>query len=655
MMPPVATQSSEGMRVVPQTADADLLGKQLRSVADVEAIEQTSLDERLKVLDFTRRVALALAARDPADAAILYVPDGDTERPAECVSFATLRDNIARTRSLLRAHGIGRNDVVAILLPAVPDLYWSILGAMSAGVPFPVNWMLESRHLLYLLTEAKAKAVIALGPTPGFRIWESMQALVGELPASLPIWSVRGPGGAVLEQSDLSGHLARQGGIDSAGIDSGGIDRAGITGTDIAAYIHSGGTTGLPKIVKISHANLSYRHWALQLASKAVLGEVILHDTPMFHIGGIAGRCLPPLASGATVLIPSIMGARDKRYIASYWKFVEKYRVTRLSGVPTTLATLAESPPPRGVDLSSLKPYFITGSTAMPNAVRARFEGVSGVRILNSYGLTENTASVAIEPRDGTRKEGSSGIRLPYTHIRAVELDDQRNTVRICEPGEIGMLLIKGPGVTPGYLNPAHEAAARSADGWLITGDLGRIDKDGYLFVTGRAKDVIIRGGHNIDPAVIEEALLKSPHVLHAAAVGKPDAYAGELPVAYVELVPGAQATAADLIDFAAQHIAERAAIPKEIFIVERIPLTDVGKPVKAALRREAALRTFQTVLSAAVGEPLAVQVRPDATQGILVIIRLTDRYATERDTLSQRIQEVMDQYAFAYAIEWSD
>ena len=660
MTPSDAIRSLERTLVLPETADADLLDKQLRSIADVEAIERTPLQERLTVVDFTRRIALALAAHHAGNTAIFYVPDGDIDRPAERISFAALRDNIARTASLLRAHGIGRNDVVAILMPAVPALYWSLLGAMSAGIPFPVNWMLEAGHTLHLVKEANAKAVIALGPTPGFRIWEAVQWFVGQLPSNLPIWSVPGPGGTVLAASDLSSHIARQANTVAAPdnlLRDSITTSGGITGDDIAAYIHSGGTTGLPKIVKLSHANLSYRHWALQLASKSVLGEVVLHDTPMFHIGGLAGRCLPPLASGASVLIPSVMGARDKHYIANYWKFVEKYRVTRLSGVPTTLATLAKSPP-QGEDLSSLKPYFITGSTAMPVAIRDQFERVSGVRVLNSYGLTENTASVAIDPRDGIRKEGASGIRLPYTKIRAVEMDDKRNTIRHCAPGEIGMLQIKGPGVAPGYVNPAHDDAARTRDGWLITGDLGRIDSDGYLFVTGRAKDVIIRGGHNIDPSLIEEALTKAPGVLHAAAVGKPDAYAGELPVAYVQLVPGAQANASDLTAFVAVRIAERAAIPKEIFIVDSMPLTDVGKPIKAALRRDAAERTFRTVLSDATGlscgsGQLQVAVEPHARQGTLVTIRVMDSHPTERDLLAGRIDEVMGPYSFAYIIEW--
>jgi len=519
---------------------------------------------------------------------------------------------------------------------------------MAAGIAFPINWMLEPRHVLHLLKEANAKAVIALGPTPGFKIWESLKTIAGDLAPGTPIWSVAGPEGEVLRDTDLDAHINGRTGEPETFRTR--------TGDDIAIYLHSGGTTGLPKIVRISHRNASYRHWSLQVAYKLVVGEVIFHDTPMFHSGGLMGRCIPRLASGASMLIPSVMGARDKCFIADYWRFVEKYRVTRLSGVPTTLAVLTKSPP-QGEDLSSLKPYFGTGSTAMPVAIRKRFEQISGVRVLNTYGMTENTAPITIDPRDGETKEGSSGLRLPYGQIRAMIAWPGQN-MRSCGPDEIGMLQIKGPGLSPGYVNPEHDQGARTEDGWLITGDLGRIDRDGYVFVTGRAKDVIIRGGHNIDPAWIEEPLLQSPDVLHAAAVAKPDAYSGELPVAYVQLVPESRATPSELIAYLSGRIAERAAIPKEVLLVDKLPLTDVGKPDKVALRREIAEHTFRSTLSEATGLSckdghLKVSVRPHPRQGTQVSIALVPPPQADRDALVANIERVMGQYALLYTIEW--
>jgi fatty-acyl-CoA synthase len=231
-------------------------------------------------------------------------------------------------------------------------------------------------------------------------------------------------------------------------------------------------------------------------------------------------------------------------------------------------------------------------------------------------------------------------------------------TVRPCGLDEIGMLQIKGPGVTPGYVNPEHDRDARTEDGWLSTGDLGRIDSDGYVFVTGRAKDVIIRGGHNIDPALIEEPLLQSADVLHAAAVGKPDSYAGELPIAYVQLVPGSRATSSDLIEYLTGRIAERAAIPKEVIVVDKLPLTDIGKPDKVALRREIAERTFRSTLAEATGlscddGELNVFMRPHPRQGTQVSIVVTPPPRADRAVLAANIEGVMGQYAFPYDIDW--
>ncbi|HTK35633.1 MAG TPA: acyl-CoA synthetase [Caulobacteraceae bacterium] len=644
------TGLKERLRVIAETADAALLEQPLRSLEDLEAIERVPLEERLKITDFCRRMDVALAAHDPAETAISYVPDGDVEREPEVVSFGELRSNIARTAALLRANGVGRSDVVAILTPATPAIYWSVLGALQAGVVFPLNWMLEPPYMLHLLREAGVKAVIALGPTPGFKIWESLMSIAGELPG-VKIWSVQGPDGTLLPDSDLDLAIAGQ---DEA---KGAIEPT--EGEAIAAFVHSGGTTGLPKIVKLSHRALSYRHWTGQIASQYTLGEVNLHDSPMFHTGGFMGRLLPPMASGASVVIPSIWGARDKTYIANYWRFVERYRVSRLSGVPTTLAVLSKSSTD-GADLSSLKPFFMTGSSPLPASVRRDFEAVSGVRVLNSYGMTENTASIAMDPRDGVRKEGSSGMRLPYTRIRAVAVNAPDIGKRICGPNEIGMLQITSPGLTSGYVNPAHEKGARTEDGWLITGDLGRIDEDGRIFITGRPKDVIIRGGHNIDPALIEDPLLQLPDVLHAAAVGKPDSYAGELPVVYVQLLPGSKRTEAELLAHLSSCIMERAAMPKEVFIVEHVPLTDVGKPSKVALRMDAAERVFRAVLSEATGLSaadgrLAVEVRSHATKGTEIAVGLAGVAPADRAATAAAVEKVMEGYPFAHVVEWRD
>jgi fatty-acyl-CoA synthase len=641
------------MSIVSGTADGELLARPLRDLSDIERIERVPLDNRLSIVDFPHRIALALAARNRDDTAIHFIPDGEVDGIVDETSFAALRRNIERVASLLRSRHIARPDVVAIVLPTMPAAYWTIIGTMARAVPFPVNWMLEPGYLFDLLAEANVKAIIALGPTPGFKIWESVMSIRDQLPTGLPVWSVTAPGSTVLPECDLDLQLLGQ---DQAALDSAGTAPAR-DGTDVAAYVHSGGTTGLPKIVKLSHRNISYRHWTLQLAMQVTLGEVVLQDTPMFHVGGLAGRCLPMLASGASLVIPSLMGARDKRYLANYWKFIARFRVTRLSGVPTTFSVLAKAPP-QGEDLSSLKRNFVTGSTALPTSVRREFERVSGVRILNSYGLTENTASVAIEPRDGQSRAGSSGLPVPYTRVRVKPLEGMGDP-SASGAEHTGMIQVSGPGVTLGYLNESHTHASRTADGWLITGDLGRIDSDGNLYVTGRSKDIIIRGGHNIDPGLIEDALLQLPQVLLAAAVGKPDEHAGELPIAYVQLVAGSQMTEAGLLAHAAARIPERAAIPKAIFFLDNMPLTDTGKPAKVRLRHDAAERTFRTVLSqlpalATTPHRLEVTAGPHALHGTLVTILLMTPAPLDATGLVSAIDELMSRYSLAYVVKWA-
>jgi fatty-acyl-CoA synthase len=382
--------------------------------------------------------------------------------------------------------------------------------------------------------------------------------------------------------------------------------------------------------------------------------DLILADYPMFHIAGLFGRGLLPIAHGMGIVIPSPLGARDPRFIANYWRFVEKFRITCFSGVPTTLATLAKQPP-RGEDLTSLRPYMTTGSTALPAGLGTAIEQMINVRVLASYGATEFTQNVTQAPRDGDPKYGSAGIRLPYTSVKTVELDADGEIARDCAVDEIGLVVVKGPSVTPGYVDDRHNDGLFTRDGWIKNGDLGRIDADGFLWITGRAKDVIIRGGHNIDPSVIEETLQRHPDVLLAAAVAKPDAYAGELPVAYVQLVREATATAEDLARFVADNIPERAAAPKEITILDRMPLTDVGKPAKAQLRREAAQRTLRAALVDAVGAPVDVDVISDPAAGTRAVLLITGpKAAAERAEMEQGIRALMSSYAFPYTIEWS-
>jgi fatty-acyl-CoA synthase len=251
------------------------------------------------------------------------------------------------------------------------------------------------------------------------------------------------------------------------------------------------------------------------------------------------------------------------------------------------------------------------------------------------YGLTENTSNATIDPRDGPVKAGCSGIRVPYTTIRIVAMDDDGGVASECAIGETGMVVVAGPGVAAGYVDPTQDRGSFMADGSFVTGDLGSVDADGYLRIVGRRKDLIIRGGHNIDPSQIEHALMQAPAVALAAAVGKPDPHAGELPIAYVQLHEGAVATAAELLAFASPRILERAAIPKEIIIVDRIPLSAVGKPLKYQLAADAASRALHAALRDVPGS-WTLDVEPCRGGGMRAVVRVGDTTPATRTAIER-------------------
>jgi fatty-acyl-CoA synthase len=227
----------------------------------------------------------------------------------------------------------------------------------------------------------------------------------------------------------------------------------------------------------------------------------------------------------------------------------------------------------------------------MSPELQTRVEDATGLTIVEAYGLTEATCTVSMNPLFGERRTGSVGLPIPFQDIRIVLRDAEGRLARAAEPGEIGSVILAGPNVFPGYLSEQHNAGlwADLGDGrrWLDTGDLGLIDTEGYLWLKGRTKDLIIRGGHNIDPAMIEDAFYAHPAVSMAAAIGRADSYAGEVAVVYVQLKEGREADPDELTSFAKSRIHERPAWPKEVIIVEALPLTAVGKVFKPTLRTQ--------------------------------------------------------------------
>ncbi|MCP3943020.1 MAG: AMP-binding protein [Desulfobacteraceae bacterium] len=228
-----------------------------------------------------------------------------------------------------------------------------------------------------------------------------------------------------------------------------------------------------------------------------------------------------------------------------------------------------------------------------------RFQKHINASIVEGYGLTEGAVCSTLNPKDGKNKIGSVGLRLPYQHIKAVILDENNKYAKDAKTNEIGTICIKGPNIFKGYLNENHNKDIWIQDEWFNTGDLGKIDEDGFVFITGRKKDLIIRGGHNIDPSSIEEPLYKLDDISIVAAIGAPDKHAGEIPVAYVQLTKNSNISKDEILEWTKQNINEKAAIPKEIIITKEIPLTPIGKVFKPALRYDIINRIFKKELKA--------------------------------------------------------
>ena len=280
--------------------------------------------------------------------------------------------------------------------------------------------------------------------------------------------------------------------------------------------------------------------------------------------------------------------------------------------MPTALAALA-AVPLNGADISSVRSVR-TGAAPLPPELAARFQREFGLAVRESLGMTETAGLSTVTPPGGDAPAGCVGWALPYARFRVVALDaDGAPTAQELATGEPGMVLYKAPNLFSGYLDAAETAKAFTADGWLITGDLGFRDALGRLNLSGRAKDLIIRGGHNIDPKVIEDALGAHPAVHLCAAVGAPDAYAGELPVAFATLLPGATATEAELLAFTAERVDEAPAKPRSVTLLEHMPVTNVGKIYKPELRTLATGAVVQALVNQvcdALGRP--VQARPE-------------------------------------------
>lgn len=570
-------------------------------------------------------------------------------------SYTSLFAKVNQTANFFNRLGADKNTVIALVMPNLAQTHFCLWGGEATGVVMPVNPLLESDALIGLLKEARASILVTLAPFPNVDLWQKVEQTLPHLPdlkhvalvnIAEQIAGIKGAAAKLIQKKHEFG-LYGLSGLASAlpshinvhrfdnsiakendtGLDSKRV----FFGDDKSSFFCTGGTTGLPKIAMRSHANeVANSQQILAMFGDNMIrpGKTVLCGLPLFHVNAVLATGLYPFMMGAHVLLATPQGFRGDGMFPNFWDIVETHRVNFFAAVPTVYSVLLNHSS-EGRDISSLE-FGICGAAPMPVQVIKDFEALSGIKILEGYGLTEATSVSSVNPPEGERKVGSIGLPLPSQKIEVVKLhDDQSGKFDVCAAGEKGILAINGDNVFSGYKLPEQNDGLWLTDQegkrWLNTGDLGYKDEDGYLFLTGREKEMIIRGGHNIDAKSIEEVMYTHSAVAFAAAIGKPDAHSGELPIVYVQLKEGASATEQSLMAHAQEHITERAAIPKEVHIIDAMPLTTVGKVYKPDLKSKAIVASLNHLFDEA-GIVASVAVNSHRIYGLETTITLEDK-----------------------------
>ncbi len=589
--------------------------------------QEMTLEQRLperSILD----VFISAAARQPGRTAITMLMSGAPDEQPRRVNYQELLGLIRRSANLFSSLG-GPRPGVAYMLPSLIETHATLWGAETAGYAVPINFLLQVEHIAALLEASGARILVALGPHPVLDIWQKALQLRDRVPG-LTLLRVAPPGTPV-EDGVLDFHTAMMVQPD----DHLAFGEPGRDG-DVAAYFHTGGTTGVPKLVAHTH-----RGQLVAALGGAVLGDMRASDTltatlPLFHVGGTIFCGLSPFMAGVGLLVMSPGGLRTPAMVQGFWRLVAQHGATLVGAVPTSVGAVLDVPLD-GADIIAVRAGFC-GAALLPPATGERFRQVTGRGLYEVYGMTEASGLIAIDPVAGDGGIGSVGWALPHTRVEIRRLGADGQLGALCATGEVGVITVRGPNVSPGYRNPEHNAGVIQ-NGTLNSGDLGYTDENGRIHIAGRSKDLIIRSGHNIDPVMIENAMASHPAVALAAAVGMPDAYAGELPVCFVALRPGANVSEAELHEHAQQLIGERPAWPKHFYIVDAIPVTSVGKIFKPELRCEAAARMVSHLLRNQLQLPDAqVHVTAGGPRGLCVSVTLPGSAALAVSVVEQAL-----------------
>ncbi len=506
------------------------------------------------------------------------------------LTYRQLKDEVDRLATALAALGVARGTRVAIQLPNLPQTVIGYYATLALGGHVVMtNPLLVEREIEHQWSDADCRVAIVADYLFDQRVRHIKnrlpvkQYVVASIPeylrfplkqlAPLKLRRMKPPTIAgVAETADV--HLFRK--LVRATVPQ--PPRVEIAMDDVAALQYTGGTTGVSKGAILTHRNLSANLQQIFAWLHTTHGtETFLTALPLFHVLGATVCMHFPVAAAAKMVL--VANPRD---IPAVLDAVIKERVTIFIGVPGMFAAIANTPGIERRDISCVKSCF-SGSAPLPVAVLERFEKLTGSRILEGFGLTETSPVSHVNPLEGVRKVGSIGIPFPDTDCKVVDLETGTREMPTGEPGE---LLIKGPQVMAGYWNMPEETANVLKDGWLHTGDIATIDKDGYHFIVGRKKDMILCSGYNVYPDEVDDVLMRHPAVLEAATIGVPDERRGEMVKSFVVLRPGETVTTEQVIAYCRTNLAAYK-VPRAVEFRASLPKSGMLKILRRELREQ--------------------------------------------------------------------
>ena len=584
--------------------------------------------------------------------AISFQIEANPKSYAETLTWNDVYQRVCQTANFFNSLGVGRDDVVAFLLPNCNETIFTLLGGMIAGKVNPINPLLSASQIAGILNSSNAKVLVTLKSFPKTNVAQLAHEAAAKCSGIKHIveidlvryfkppkkWIVglirpkaTHPSGIMIHDFYEGINKHNGNGLD---FDDSQEDR-------IAALFHTGGTTGLPKLAQHKQSGMIYNGWCGKLIG-ITSDEVVICPLPLFHVFAAYPILMSGLRTGAHMVFPTPAGYRGDKVFDLFWDLVEKWQVSFMITVPTALSVLMQKP--IKADISSLR-SAICGSAPLPTELFNKFEKTTGVNIMEGYGLTETTCIVSVNPPEGVKKIGSVGLPFPYTDVRILDCDDHGHIIKECDTDEIGEICISAPGVFVGntYSDNEKNTGLYADENWVRTGDLGKIDEDGYLWITGRAKDQIIRGGHNIDPAIIEENLAGHDSVAFVGAIGQPDTKWGELPCVYVELIEGAATTSDELLEYARDKIANKLAMPVHVEVVGALPKTAVGKVFKPDLRIMAINRVLSERFKEE-GIQIEISTAEVPKKGLV-----TNVIGSFDDDQRERVQAILNEYPISW------